>query len=110
MPVQLVSTEVFLRRLELRRADYHGLASFCEGAREKAQPRRLLEVLNDVAEKNQIVGRQLRKQPGCVADVNPIVEKPMHRREVSRVALDAVDAPPPVFALVARRLVLGFED
>src|SRR5689334_10921983 len=99
MSLQLVTAEILLLCLKLRRANNHRLGSLHQGVVQESQSCRLVKVLDDVSQKNQIVCRQPWKQFRCVANMNSIVEESMHRSEIGCMPLDAVDAHPPVLAL-----------
>src|SRR5262245_41181185 len=108
MALKLVSAQVRLAGLKLRRGDNDRLVRLFERVPQQPQTGHLLKMLDNIPQENQVIMREPVQQGACVADVEAIVQIAMHRCEVCSVAFDAIDAYSPILSLVTGRVVLGF--
>src|SRR5207249_3056136 len=92
MALQLVATKVSLRGLEFGGAHDDGFVGAREGVGQQLQAGSFLEVLHNVPQKDEIVGRQFLQEQASVAEMNLIVKVTVHFGQIPRMALDAVDA------------------
>src|SRR5205085_562709 len=69
-----------------------------------------LEVLDDVTQEDQVVGRECFHQFGGIPDMDLVVKILVHLSDIAGESFDAVDANMPVFFRVTCGIIFGFVD
>ena len=67
-------------------------------------------MFDHVPHEYEVVARKFPDQQTRVSNVDVTIKKAMHRREVRRVAFDAIDAHAPIPAPVSCRVTFRFVD
>src|SRR6266478_6725493 len=68
------------------------------------------EVLDHVTQENKIVLAEDLDQGKGIADVNRVIKKAMHRRNIRRMGLDTIELHLPVFLFITGRIMLSSKD
>src|SRR5829696_9133317 len=110
MAFEFIGAKIRLVCLKFWRADNDGFTGFRDALTKKSLPGFLVEMFNNVAEKDQIVRRQFADEVRGVANMDRVIKITMHGRQVSGMAFDAVDLHVPIAAAISGRIMFGGDN
>ena len=110
MALEFIGAEIRLVCLKFRRADEDGFAGLRDALSKKSLPGFLVEVFDNVAQKDEIVRRQFANEVRGIANMDRVIKITMHGCQVSGMAFDAVDFHTPIAPAISGRIVFGGED